>query len=120
MKKAVFQILILSIMIHIVSGIVFQAETSGYLSLFTSDESLTTFWVRCEMVYKFGITLSYYIYATNPMKSKKLSLLLLMTLGLVANDILDEMFFDPFTYQLNEIAMLITIITTALWYAKRT
>ena len=119
MKRAVFQILIISIAIHILGGLVFQGETSGYVNLFTCDETLTTFWVRCEMLYKFGITLSYYIYATNPIKSKKLSILLLMTLGLVANDILDEMFFDPFTYQWNEVAMLITILITAIIYAKR-
>lgn len=120
MKRAVFQILLISISVHLLGGLVFQGETSGYIDLFSCDESLTTFWVRCEMMYKFGITLSYYIYATNPMKSKKLNIMLMLTLGLIANDILDEMFFDPFTYQFNEVAMLVTIILTAIFYAKRT
>lgn len=119
MKKAVFYILVIAILSHLVGGWVLHGELEGYFDLFSCDESLTTFWVRCELLYKFGVTLAFYIYQTQPIHSKKLSLLLISVMGLIVNDILDEMFFDPLTYQINEIVILSVMLLAYPFYARQ-
>lgn len=119
MKRAVFYILLIAIASHLFGGIVLHAELSEYIDLFSEDQQLSTFWVRCELVYKFGVTLAFYIYQTQPIQSKKLSLLLLSVMGLIANDILDEFLFDPFVYQINEIIILSVMLLTYPFYARQ-
>ncbi len=103
----------LSLYISFVSYMIGSLVFNYYLNtggLFKSDESATTFWMTFNALAKTFAFLSLYklLKATDRVLRSFAFTMFILSL----NDLLDELFFNPYYFQINEV--LLTIVLT--WY----
>lgn len=120
MKNLSIIFLVLGILAHLGGAAVNFIHFSPSYDLLDDEILSTNCFMMCDVAFKFCLSFFFYIYHSTKDKNELLDLLLLATVGFIVNDILDEFFFDPYHWQMNETILLITIIITGLYRVCKT
>lgn len=121
MKRTIIalRLMIIGVLCHLTGGIGLWMYQEGLLGFLKNDLEATDFFMLCDNVFKFCLSVSVYALVTEP---KSLKLLAFLVSGFILNDLLDELFFDPGVMQWNEMffSIVLLISTLYLWRKKRT
>jgi len=119
MKVTSIALVLIGITSHLVGALVVLAHTQyPQYDIFITDEATTTAFAICDLVFKFSLALGFYVYQYAAKKSL-LKFLLLTTMAFIGNDIIDELFCNPYKWQLNETLLLIVILISGGYYLCR-
>lgn len=115
MKNTAVIFLLLGIIAHLCGAAVNYAHLSGECDFLKDEKIATTAFMMCDISFKFCLSFAFYVYYLTKEKNELLNYLLQATVAFIFNDILDEFFFDPFHWQMNETVLLILILTTGIY-----
>jgi uncharacterized membrane protein YwzB len=116
MKKLSVVLVIFGIVSHLLSAFVTWSHTQApAYDFFPDDNTSTTAYLLTDLAFKFSLALGFYVYQFAAKKSL-LKFLLLTTMAFVGNDIIDELFCNPYKWQLNETILLIVILISGGYY----
>ena len=118
MKRIVTILVILSLVSHLVAA---TAELFHQFSYgpFQDEVFTTNVYFMADTFFKFFLAVAFYAAVKEPFVLKQA---VLVIAGLVMNDVIDELFFDPTKFQLNELLFLTLIaigFTHSLWKRKK-
>jgi len=113
------KIIVFGLIAHFAGALVmYTHDQAPQYDLFPDHKQSTTAFIICDLFFKFSLALGFYVYQFAAKKSL-LKFLLLTTIAFIGNDIIDELFCNPYKWQLNETLLLIVILISGGYYLCR-